>query len=123
MGWRTYFRCDRVEVTTARDIRDNAVVVDLWKPARLFLSESLEQTRWLLVTVEGDRFSPAIWHAIKDGWSIICDEETLTVIMHGLGGVGCEVLTRDKLRFTTPKDFWGFIAHYSLGRVHANPTL
>ncbi|KAI0352251.1 hypothetical protein OH77DRAFT_1428800 [Trametes cingulata] len=117
MVWRTYFTCERVDYSTADNVCDSSQ--GEWQPARVYLSEATGNIKWILVTVNGDERNPVIWHTIKDGWTVTCEEETLTLQMRRPSAVGVPVKV-DRLRFSTRADFWSFTAHFSFGRVQSS---
>ncbi|KAI9070252.1 hypothetical protein FKP32DRAFT_1544565, partial [Trametes sanguinea] len=72
---------------------------------------------WLVVLVDSEPL-PVIWHLIKDGWTMTCDEASMTMSMRSAHSASLTD-TVQRLRFFTRHDYWNFVANLALGRVQA----
>ncbi|KAI9062914.1 hypothetical protein FKP32DRAFT_1572940 [Trametes sanguinea] len=112
----TFFICDRVEFSASEGLRERHDTSDTWKSARVSITEIMDDNRWLMVMVP-DQPIPVVWRALQDEWSLTCDESKLMCMQH-YTAEGMKD-TVQKLRFTIPRDFWTFMAHFMHGRLLA----
>ncbi|KAI9061999.1 hypothetical protein FKP32DRAFT_1574802, partial [Trametes sanguinea] len=120
----THFNCDRVEFCAAQNATSESVTLnnDMWRPAQVSVSELLDSDRWLMVVAGTNEDVHVLWRHIKDGWTMACDERTLTMIMQSRDASNAAV-TIQKLRFALRADFWSFVAHVSFARTQASVVM
>ncbi|PIL26212.1 hypothetical protein GSI_11967 [Ganoderma sinense ZZ0214-1] len=119
MPWMTTFVCQNVKFRT--DERPGSPCADCaeWSSVNISVHELGVETPWLLVEKSEDKdrsVRPIIFRAMRVGWRISCDEQTMTITMQG---DEIEALTagHQKLRFEKAADFWSLMYQISTSRL------
>ncbi|KAI9065715.1 hypothetical protein FKP32DRAFT_1567335 [Trametes sanguinea] len=115
----TLFVCDRVEFSAVDAVDQRPLAVDKWHPARVSVTDIVDENRWLLVIIK-DNPLPVVWRALKDDWTLTCDESELICMQRRDAGTSTQSV--QKMRFSVRGDYWTFLAHLMHGRVlgHSN---
>ncbi|KAI0689532.1 hypothetical protein C8T65DRAFT_546443, partial [Cerioporus squamosus] len=114
----THFNCDRVQFSSVVDRHDRSQIEEVWQPASVLVSEMNENATWLMVSLKTEGDPVVVWRAIQEGWSVACDERSMTMLMHKKTADDFSDMVQ-KLRFVARKDYWSFLAHFASSRVHA----
>ncbi|KAI0359346.1 hypothetical protein OH77DRAFT_1434580 [Trametes cingulata] len=114
---RTYFACSNAQFTSAPDANSRGSSGEIWEQAKVYLTEIMEDSRWILITTGGERVKPVVWRSLKADVSTVCDEDSMTIVMEEYNSTTARTKI-EQLRFASREDFWTFTAHYCFGRVH-----
>ncbi|KAH9858156.1 hypothetical protein C2E23DRAFT_880809 [Lenzites betulinus] len=118
MLWQTFFTCERVEFSHGDSLNGFGAFQEVWKPAKVIVSEITDNKRWLMVSLEHGA-PPVVFRVINDAWMLSCDERSLTMLMRREDPAS-PIAVVHKLRFGVPQDFWMFVAAMCQGRVVAS---
>ncbi|PIL33115.1 hypothetical protein GSI_04564 [Ganoderma sinense ZZ0214-1] len=117
MAWSTVFSFDSATFSTTDGLTlPTQTQVDNWSSAKVSVHDLGASGRWLMI--ELGNAAPTVFRAITEAWkvSVSCDEDTMTVTMHG-ADAGALTRTTQKLRFNQAKEFWMFVSHIAVARA------